>query len=223
MKTILAVGDLHFPWACQKSLAKVYAFARKTQPDIIVQMGDIYDMYSFGRFPRTHCLLTPREEVETGREQAERFWADIKEASPFSQCYQILGNHDERPIKKLIDKAPEFEPFFNGRELFKFDGVETQPNAREELVLQDIVFMHGFRSKIGDHMKNNFKNTVCGHLHRGGTVFHRIGFETLWELNAGFLADVGCIPMSYTQQRKFANYHKGIGWIDNYGPRFIPL
>lgn len=223
MKTILAIGDLHLPWACQESLEKVYAFARKTQPDYIIQMGDLLDMYSYGRFPRTHCLLTPKEEIAQGRKMAEEFWREIKSASPFSICHQLLGNHDERPAKKLFDKAPEFEPFFNFKSIFLFDEVITQPSAREELVIQDIVFMHGYRSKIGDHAKHNGMNTVCGHLHRGGTVFQRLGNKTIWELNAGFLADVSSIPLSYTQQRKFAQYQKGIGWVDNFGPRFIPF
>lgn len=222
MKTFLAIGDLHFPWACLESLMKVYAFAQKTQPDYIIQMGDIYDMYSYGRFPRTHCLLTPREEITSGRKMAEAFWKELQRVSPFSICHQLKGNHDERPVKRLLDKAPEFEPFFDLISIFEFDNVTTQVNAREELVIQDIVFMHGYR-KMGDHVKHNHKNTVCGHTHRGVCIFIRLGEKTLWELNAGFLADVSSIPMSYTQQRKFAQYTKGIGWIDNFGPRFIPL
>ena len=44
---ILVLGDTHFPWVHQGALEAVYAFAR-ANPDItdIVQVGDLYDMYS---------------------------------------------------------------------------------------------------------------------------------------------------------------------------------
>jgi hypothetical protein len=107
--------------------------------------------------------------------------------------------------------------------LFEFPGVKTQDSQRAELVLDGIMFMHGYRSKAGDHANHNNLSTVCGHSHRGSVSFLRRGDEVIWELNCGFLGDPSSVPLSYTRQRTVSNWTQGFGVIDKQGPRFIPL
>lgn len=203
----------------------ILALIGRLKPLHIVQLGDLYDFYSFSRFPRTHNLMTPLQEVEQGRKEAEAFWRDIRKAAgPKAECYQLIGNHDARPAKRVLEKAPELghlvERGLSG--LWDFKDVTTMPSDREELVLSGIVFHHGWR-KHGDHVKHNHQSTVVGHLHTGGTVFVAIKGETLFELNAGYIANPLAVPMSYGAQKRFRKETQGVGWIDDLGPRFIPL
>lgn len=108
-------------------------------------------------------------------------------------------------------------------ELFSFKGVTTQPSERDELILEGILFMHGFRSKLGDHVYHNQLSTVVGHSHQGGCAYVRKGNKTLWELNCGFIGDPDSVPMSYTRQRTISRWTQGYGIIDKFGPRFVPL
>lgn len=157
------------------------------------------------------------------RKMAEDFWIEIKDAAPSAKLKQLKGNHDERPSKQLIEKAPEYDFLLKHiDELFSFGGVWTQKSERDELIMGNILFQHGFRSKLGDHCKHNKMNTVCGHTHKGGVHFERLGKEVIWELNAGYLGDPESLPLSYTKQRKISKWTKGLGIIDKDGPRFIP-
>jgi hypothetical protein len=181
-------------------------------------------MFSYSSFARSLNIYTPAEECKRGRRDLELFWKEIRQASPRADCWMLRGNHDQRLMKRVMEKLPEAEHFFkNGiNSLWEFDGVETFSSDREELILDGVVYMHGFR-KHGEHMIHNQMSTVCGHLHRGGVVYSRLGNKTIFELNAGFAADESSVPMSYSKQLRFSKHTQGVGVIDYYGPRFIPL
>lgn len=222
-KTILVLGDLHSPFVHTKALKWVLELAKEYRPDSIVQIGDAYDMFSFSSFPRSSDYIKPSDEIEHGRALLECLWSDLQKASPKASCYQLMGNHDARILKRVLSSLPEVESLLDFRPIFSFKGVRTLKSERDELFIGDICFMHGFRSKLGDHAKHNGMKTVCGHSHHGGVVYHRLGDKILWELNAGFLADTDSAVFNYTRQRKISNWTIGCGLIDEHGPRFIPF
>ncbi len=108
-------------------------------------------------------------------------------------------------------------------ELYRFKGVHTVEDDREELIINGIIFMHGYRSRAGDHMRYNGKSTVVGHSHTGSVVYEQKSKRNIiWELNAGFLADETAEPLRYRPQTT-SKWTLGYGLIDSSGPRFIPL
>lgn len=222
-KTILVLGDTHHPFSNTSSLRRVEALAKQIKPDVIVQIGDLLDMYSWSKYPRTLNLMTPKKELELGMKMAYQMWENLRKASPKSKCFQIFGNHDERPMLRLMEKAPELESLIDFKSIFTFPGVETSNSQRDELIIGKIILQHGFRSKLGDHARHNGMNTVTGHSHRGGTIFLRLGWGTIWELNAGFLGDEGSTPLSYSKQRRVSTWTQGAGLITGLGPQFIPF
>jgi predicted phosphodiesterase len=221
--TTLCIGDSHFPFHNRKTVGAIISLCRKLKPQVIIQLGDLLDLYSYSRFARSQNIMTPAQEVKRGRKDAELMWKELRQASPKADCFQILGNHDARFAKQVLDKLPEAEHLLKGvYELWKFDGVITSNSDRDELILDGVCYQHGYR-KFGEHARSNGMSTVCGHLHRGGVQYSRLGNKTIWELNAGFCADENSIPMSYSKQRRFSQHTQGCGVIDEYGPRFIPL
>jgi predicted phosphodiesterase len=231
-QNILVLGDTHFPWVSVDGLCGVYSFiAENPQIDTVIQMGDLYDMYSWAKFPRSHLLYNPQQEIEAGRKMAEEMWATIAKMLPHARRIQILGNHDIRPIKKCLEFSPELEPFVQFKQFFQFDGVELVDDPREPFKLGDIWFMHGHLSGLGAHARKYLRNVVCGHTHRGGVVMIPLGEngmdagsgpKVLFECNAGFLGDPLSRPMSYTPT-KINEWTIGFAYIDQWGPRFIPL
>lgn len=229
---ILALGDLHFPWANLDALTAVYAFcSQNPQITHVIQLGDLYDMFSWAKFPRTHLLYNPQQEIEVGRKMAEEMWATIRSLLPKAKCIQILGNHDIRPIKKCLELAPELEPFLQFKHLFQFPNVEFVEDHREPFKLGDVSFMHGHLTGLGAHARKYLRSVVCGHTHRGGVVTIPMGDNgsdkasgawTIFECNAGYLGDPRSRPMSYTPT-KINEWTPGFAYIDEWGPRFIPL
>lgn len=221
-KKVIILGDTHCPWTNVLSLNEVYRAITKIQPDVVVQSGDLFDMYSFSKFARSHDLCTPSEEILEGRKLAEAMWKNIRSFAPKAECYQIFGNHDIRPNLRLQEKYPEIASIVDMSDLWKFPGVTTVSDARDELEIDNVLYIHGHYSKLGDHMRYYHKNVVCGHSHQGGVQFWRRGTKTLWELNAGYLADENAVPLKYTKT-KTTKWTQGYGLIDELGPRFIPL
>lgn len=220
---ILIVGDVHFPFHHQKCLDAIHEFAKENQPEYIIQIGDLYDCYSAAKFPKSSNIFTPKEEEKLAKSQAEKMWSKFKTDCPQAKLIQILGNHDVRPLKRMIESLPQMEHWVEKyfEELMKFDGVETLLNAREEYKIKDIFFTHGYASRLGDHRDQYLNNLVVGHSHTGGVAFRQIQGKTLWELNVGYVADQFSKGLSYTPTRT-VKWTLGWGFISKYGPQFIP-
>lgn len=221
----LFVGDLHAPFANLALLEKIYRFAEKHQPKCIVQIGDLYDHLSHSKFPRsTASSFNARQEQEAARAQAETMWRELQKAAPGARCYQLWGNHDARPLKRILEVYPEAEDWVSQMitNLMTFDGVTTLDDTREELMLPgNIMCHHGYRSRLGQHRDFAGLNAVIGHTHIGGVLFKQLRGEVLWELNVGLAAQIESKGLTYTNQR-ISNWTPGWGWVDEYGPRFIP-
>jgi predicted phosphodiesterase len=224
---VLVLGDTHFPFADKKVLAALFrqqtALEAANPFTHIVQVGDLYDFYSFSKYPATRDLMTPTEEIQKGRAEAEALWLKVQAISPSAKCFQLKGNHDERLKKRLMEKMPEVASIVNSEHLWEFLGVETLPDQRTELEIGSVVFIHGHYGRPGQHLAFNNANTVHGHTHKGSVTYKTVQGQILWELDAGCLADLSSPPMSYSSQRKYSLMQNGFGTIDKYGPRYIPL
>lgn len=222
--TIAIISDIHWPFEMQRVVDAFIKFVKDHQPEYVIINGDAVDFYSFSRFPRSHNIFTPKEEINSSRKKNEEFWAEIKKISPKSKCIQMLGNHCIRPMKAIMDSLPAAEDWIKEalRKQFSFEGVETIFDPREEFMIGDIMVHHGFRSKLGDHRDYSHYNCIVGHTHNGGAVFRKIRGQVIWELNSGYAGDPESKGLSYTAQKTTVWTH-GFGYVDQYGPRFIPV
>lgn len=222
LESTVIFGDTHFPFIHEPSLNKALEIIGQIKPKYVVQVGDLYDMLAHSKFPRSLNTYTPLQEMELGRKMAAEMWASVRKISPKSECHQILGNHDIRPMKRIIEAYPEAEIFMDFEKWFKFDGVTSHMDIRKELNLGGILYIHGHRSKLGEHMEFFRRCVVHGHSHKGGVYYKNMGDSILWELDAGYLGDPESKALSYTPTKHTHSTH-GLGVIDEYGPRFIAL
>lgn len=232
--SIAVFGDLHFPFVSKDKLNRALDLLDNLRPTHVVQIGDLMDLFAFSHFPRSRNIYTPYDETMLAREMACQFWDEVERRSPGCKKFQILGNHDARPFKRVMEGTPDAEGFFAFQTLFEFEGVTTLMDTREELCLESerlgrIWFLHGYLGKLGAHRDFMLDNVVTGHSHTGGVVYR--GMSTYsdktptavrWELNAGLLGDPEAKALSYTPQR-ITKWTHGLGVIDELGPRFIPL
>ena len=221
MKRVLIAGDTHFPWVDSGCLARFYKAIGHHKPDVIVQIGDLYDMYSHSKFPRKADLCTSKEELCEARDGAESFWKNCrKEASRKCEFIQLLGNHDERPSKRINERYPEIASLVGIDDLFKFAGVRTILDTRSEFTIDSVIYTHGhFTGITGKHAAYYGRSVVHGHTHRGGVVYHRLHGRTIWELDVGYMAG-SAEPLQYTAT-KTTKWTHGYGLVDEHGPRFV--
>lgn len=221
---ILCIPDLHFPFHHKKALDYIFKeFIEKIKFTHIIQLGDLLDAYSFSKFAKKNLFMSHRE-LKDGREAAVDMWNKISLLQPQAKLIQLLGNHDDRMMKRTQERLPEAQELikYSLDELYTFDGVHTVYDSRQEYFINDICFHHGYLTKMGEHSKYILGKFVHGHTHRGGSVYYPIKGKNIWELDCGHLADYRQEPMRYRPQ-KITNSNLGFGKIDKYGPRFIHI
>lgn len=224
---IAILGDTHFPYQSNRAMRAVTDAVRAERPDYVVQIGDLYDQYCFSRFTRKNIEI-PEAELAEARRGATALWSGIGAISSRPKCFQLLGNHDVRLIKRAEEKLPEAQTLVREKvmELYQFKGVTTLEDDRSELKIHGITFHHGYLSRLGDHMRYFGTNTVVGHSHVGGVVYEQRHGRTLWELNAGYLADEKAEPLRYKPVTT-SKWTLGFGLITFRGktpcPQFVPL
>lgn len=227
---IAGCSDTHFPFVHPGALSCFYAYLEHFQPEILMVVGDLYDMLAHSSFPGSKNIFNPKEERDLSRSMACDFFATIRKLCPKTHIVLLLGNHDVRPMKKIIKYSPEEELFaMEGFEkMFRFDGVQTVMDQYQEVVIRhvnlgDILVHHGYSTKLGAHRDSELMNCMVGHSHTGGCVGrYARGNNYLFELNCGMLADPISKGMSWTQL-KTKKWTLGFSGIDPYGPRFIPV
>lgn len=222
--SLATISDIHWPFENRRVLARFYEYVGDVKPLHAILNGDAWDMYSHMKFPRSHNVFTPREEQARARKSNEDFWIEVKRRHPEIICTQMMGNHDVRPLKRIMESYPEAEDWIAEKikTLFTFPDVRTIHDPREELVLGGTLVFHGYRTQLGAHRDYTLYNTINGHTHRGGVVFRRIRGQTLWELNSGLAGDPEAKGLTYTPQ-KITEWTPGFGSVDPIGPRFIPV
>lgn len=220
----LYAGDLHAPFWNEDAVQKFIVLVERLAPTLkyIFQVGDAFDFWSFARFARSHLIIRPDEELRLGRKMMEHFWEQVRTAAPKARLIQLLGNHDIRPMKKLIESsAPELEAFIDIKKWFEFDGVETFHDPREPYMLKDVAVHHGHLSPLGAH-RINLGHNIHGHTHRGGYVESKINGRFLFELDCGYLGDQSKKAFNYTPVKENA-WSLGGGFLGRFSGAFIPF
>lgn len=222
-KNFAVISDIHWPFHSKKAFETFFERARKKKYDAVIINGDARDMYCHMKYPRSHNVFTPREENRVARELNEKFWKDVKSIRKDTKCFQLMGNHDIRPLKKALEKYPEAEDWISEaltRE-FKFEGVTTLMDTRDVLIMnKNILIFHGFKLKLGDHRDWTRLSCIVGHTHRPGLMYRRMMNDIIHEANSGSMGNPAAKGLTYTAS-KITEQVGGFLEYDEDGGRFI--
>lgn len=230
-QTLVAIGDTHHPFCNQEYLNKTYEIIEELHPRFVIQVGDLYDLYSFSRYARNQNYITPDEEIKCAKEHADRMWNTIRSIVPRgTKLVQLKGNHDLRISKQIIQYFPQISSLVEAAEhqmLWDFKGVEVVHEYDKEYWIDENTFAHHGdwlkTARVGARVADALYNVICGHSHVGGVSFLPRKDGVLYELNAGALPYTDVLPLRYTPLRLPKKFLAGCGVVDKYGPRFIPF
>lgn len=128
----------------QVGWAGQYAADRK--PDVIVCMGDFWDMPSLSSYDAGKKSFEGRmykADIEAGRTGMELFMAPIRKMRPRPRLVFLLGNHEER-IERVIESDRKFEGTIGYQDLkLEEDGWEVHPFL-EVVTIDGIAYSHFF-------------------------------------------------------------------------------
>jgi predicted phosphodiesterase len=225
-RDIAFVADPHFPFCHVDAVSFFFAWLEKRKHQALVVLGDLYDMLAHSKFPKGF-LYTPQQEIEIARKLAEVFFATVRRIAPKIDIFLMVGNHDERPIRKIERSCPEAEVFVRDglRPYFEFPSVQSVLDAQQVLVINHEVHggiscHHGYATQIGKHQDDFVSNTVFGHTHRAWTYARRMRGRSLFEMSCPMLGDPRAKGLAW-QNTRITRWTPGVAEIDSDGPRTI--
>lgn len=163
-KTILACSDLHDVEIDPFFLRVLIDTAYRVQPDVIVFVGDVFDLAEFGKYS-----VDPREWDVVGKIKFahDHIFRPLREACPNTQFDFIEGNHEARMLRQLADATPALRAVLSdlhGFTVGKLLGLEEfQINyiAKADLAAWT---KRDFSKELANNYKVYYDTVVCHHF-----------------------------------------------------------
>jgi hypothetical protein len=225
---LLCIPDTHFPFVHDSRLKAVYEFTKKFKPTHIVQLGDLHDQYCFSSFTKSIDFITPENEILQSEYMAAKMWDTFNKIVPKAYKFQLWGNHDQRVISRLYEKAAEFATLLKGRDgqsaldrLYKFPKVTTVGPYKSEVRIRvrtnddqeyhDIYLLHGIFTGNNSHIRRFGDTVIRAHSHKQSLVPQKFtSGKEIFELDCGCILDPGKLVFRYATTQD-------PGWIPGFG------
>jgi len=222
---LLAVPDTHFPFVKDSRLNAIYDFAKDIKPTHIVQLGDLYDQYSFSSFTKSVDFLTPEAEIKQAKCMAQDMWEKLTRIAPKASKFQVWGNHDQRIVSRIYEKLQEFASLAKDpiNAWYHFNGVTDVGPYRSEVRIRvrtpkqdqeyhDVYLLHGIFSGPTSHVRKYPGDIVIrAHSHKQSLVpVESANGKNSFELDCGCILDKAKLAFKYA--RTFDP-----GWMPGFG------
>jgi hypothetical protein len=219
VKRVVFVPDLQYPFHNKRQVNSLAGFIRAMTPDDTIQVGDLPDFVSLGRWVRgrrgeyDHNI---REHVDGVKKLIEKL--RIK--------HWKRGNHDERLDKYVEENAPALRGFpgLSIEEAFDLENLGCLYHRGLYEFTPGWVVAHGdegptskfaggtaasLAAKVG-------KSVVCGHTHKAGIIpttesFNGVPTRTLFGVEVGNM--MAMEKASYLKGQ-YANWQSAFGVVD---------
>lgn len=218
IKRIVCYGDEHRPFEDPDANALMWRVVQeRVHPQVIVNMGDTMDFWEISYFRKETPSETNIKETVYGTRDHFRW---LRKTFPDSELWWLPGNHDQRWINYLVDKAPEITvlPDVHLEHILELEQLNIKTKKRKPKGVS-INFGHiavGHWNKVSKHSANTAKMLVeqfihsClqAHTHRLGAFFHT-GIDT--EL-VGY--ENGCLCRLDPHYDEHPNWQQGFSIIN---------
>lgn len=218
MPTILAIPDLHAPFAHPEAFTFLSEVASIYEPDVVVCLGDLGDQHGWSRHERQPDAPGQGAEDAACVEFCKRLYA------MFPNVFACVGNHDDRLAKRCVRAGVPSRLHFTVPQIYDSPiGWEWA----ERHVLHGICFVHGEgfsgrEAAIKCALANRLP-TVIGHIHSAAGVTYTAGpHNTIWGMSAGCLVDASAPGFAYAR-KSAARPVLGCGIVLDGVPQFIPM
>jgi predicted phosphodiesterase len=194
-KTIAVFSDIHAPYHDVDALVEAVTAAKKSNPDVVILLGDIMDFHRISRYPNDAGTLSFADEITVGVELLKY----MRHSFPNAEFYYIEGNHEVRLAHYIQRNAAELQGLssLDLSFLLQLDELEIPFIQMGFIHCGDMTFLHGHElpgiggvnpsRKLFTKMK---KSAMCGHLHRPESFFTRDGAGKLLQCHiVGHLGD----------------------------------
>lgn len=188
----IMITDPHVPYHNSALFAAACELISDFDPHFLVLGGDTNDFFGISRFNMSNERVDDLQaEIDLGNE----YRTGLRNAAPNAIMRENLGNHDERIVTYIANRAKQLHSIraLKAENLFMLDELEITLYGREgHRVRPEFVFEHGHvvRKDAGASAKSRLDATLIsgamGHTHRLGDA-RRTGYRDLRWFEGGCL------------------------------------
>lgn len=187
---VLAIGDLHHPFCLPGYLDFCLEQYERFDCDTVVFIGDVIDNH----YPSYHETdpdgMSGGDELDLAIEHV-RPWVDA-----FPNAFVTIGNHDRMVMRKA------FSGGIPKKWIKEYNDILEAPgwNFVDEVVIDNVQYVHGEGGTAATKAKNDKFNTVQGHLHTQAYVQTSVGRKScVWGMQVGCGIDRRAYAMAYAK------------------------
>jgi hypothetical protein len=219
----LFLYDLHIPHNNQKNINMAIAYAKANYKiERIILGGDIVDCESISKFSRSGTVIDLRDEFDAGIS----FLATLRNEFKDAIIYYVKGNHEDRLVKYLWNKASELASL-RGLTLqeqlqldrFKvqwIDNIELKSTTGKFFRIGKLNILHGHELGICPivnpamrFLTKSMDNLIVGHIHSTDEKYlNTLDGKTIGCHCVGTLADLN--PLYRPQNGWIAGFAIGV-------------
>ena len=185
---VLVIGDLHEPFCLDGYLEFCKETYQKFNCNKVIQIGDLLDNHYSSYHETSADGLGGNDELQLAIKRISK-WYKV-----FPEVDVLYGNHDLIIMRKAqTSNLPS-------KWIRDYKDVLEVPNWRftEELIVDDVMYVHGIGSKAHIRAQKNFISTVQGHHHTECSTQWFVGKkEKFFSMQTGCGIDDSSYAMAY--------------------------
>jgi len=244
---VAVLPDIHVPAHNRNLMWAVLEALRDYQPDIVVLIGDVADIFGLSAWPAHPGI---KRDIVGELEETKRVVDDIIEVSGCAHVFFIMGNHEDRVWRHIVNVDPKLgqmidpdtrEPLLSLPNLmgfrtgdpvtFLFDLMERGGFGggivlTDENGTPDFEFHHGYivrpapgASPMADSNRSG-RSTGTGHTHRTGVSIRETTTGEVVSAEFGNLVDKTHAYMGYANMLN--NWSSALGFGTVVGGKLHP-
>lgn len=209
-------------------------YASEKQPDVIVMIGDWFDMPSLSSYDKGKLCFEGRryvDDIKAGRRAMELFLKPIRETEGYDpRLVFTLGNHEHRVIR-VADNNPEFSGKFSFDDLGLHDYGWEVHDFLKPVLIDGIEYCHYFTSGVMGRpvssaatlLRERQRSCTQGHVQHTDIAIHKktqniaLFSGTFYQHDEAYLGYQG-----NSQRRQIVIKHEVDG-EGHYDPMFVSL
>lgn len=215
---VLAIPDLHYPFAHPDHLKFLKAVKRKYKPNQVVCLGDEVDMHAMSDYDTDPDGLSPGDELTAALLDLRRLY------KVFPNVKVCTSNHTSRPYRKAYKFGIPRAFLRSYKEFLEAPDGWRWADSHE---VDGVIYEHGEafsgQSAALKSALANMQSTVIGHIHAfAGIAWSANPKHLVFGFNVGCLIDQHAYAFNYGKKLK-AKPILGCGVIIDGIPIFVPM
>lgn len=219
---VLIIPDLHIPFVNMQALKVVHRWCKNHKPDLVIQLGDIFDFKAWSRWPKDADDASPHAEFE----MAIKLGRDVSKMFPDMEI--LTGNHDLRIAKKAMEVGFTKHIVRELSEVFPYEGWKWHADPLDKLIINTkkgpVWCMHGDEQGGTPAQKSRLLgiSVIQGHTHQASITHSSSLAHDLFAMETGHLMNMRSKGAQYAF--KMGRYPvMGFGVLKYGIPYFIPV